>query len=149
MSRPRLVLWALLAAAASALVIERLIVTDQEAIESVLEDAAQDVVRGDDAAMTRRIVEDYDERGKDRAALVKWAHDIWQRSQMRSLHVEVVETKVSGDRAAARIVVRPGPSFAGAPMGGLRLGGRIDLRRTHEGWRIEGVAPDDPSILAR
>ena len=144
MSRTRLALLVLVGAAALGFAIERWIVTDAEAIERVLEDAAQDVVRGDDGALTARIVEDYAERGKDRAGLVAWARDLWRRSGARTMELDVGDTKVDGDRAAARVVVRPGMPWAGA-----RLGGRIDLRRTNDGWRIEGVAPDDAAYLPR
>ena len=129
---------------AAAFAVERLVVTDAEAVERTLEDAAAAVTRGDWAAFTAAVVDDFADRGQDKASFVAWAQDLWRRSQAKSVEVDVGDVRVEGDRAAARVVVRPG-----VPWAGVRVPGRVDLVRAGDGWRIESVAADDTSWLRR
>lgn len=142
MTRFRWILLIAVGVLALAWAVERLIVTDGEAIEALLEGQASVIVRGEWDALEKTIVEDYDERGKNRAGLVSWVRDTWQRSGARSLDVHVEETRVEGDRARARVTVSPG-----MPFGGMRVSGSVELRRTEDGWRIASVAPDDSRWL--
>lgn len=142
-SRSRLLAVAVLAAAA-AFAVERLVVTDAEAVERTLEDAADAVTRGDWTAFAAAVADDFADRGQDKAAFVAWAQDLCRRSQAKSVGVDVEDVRVEGDRAAARVVVRPG-----VPWAGLRVPGRVDLVRVGDDWRIEAVAPDDASWMRR
>lgn len=142
-SRPRLLAVAVLAAAA-AFAVERLVVTDAEAVERTLQDAAAAVTRGDWDAFAASVADDFADRGQDKGGFVAWAKDLWARSHAKSVEVDVGDVRVEGDRAAARVVVRPG-----APWAGVRVPGRVDLVRAGDGWRVESVAADDTTWLRR
>ena len=144
MTRSKLLLLAVVGAVALAFLIERLIVTDGEAITSLVADDVSAILRDDWDAVTRSIDDDYSERGRDRAQLVAWARDLWGRVQTRALSIDVQEIRVAGDHAAARIVVRPG-----GRLSGLEFAGRLEFVRRRDGWRIDGVAADDASLLER
>jgi hypothetical protein len=143
-TRTRLALAVLAFLALAAWGLERLVVTDREAIVALLEGAETSVVREDWDAVAGAIAEDYAERGLDRDGAVAWVRDLWRRSAMKSLTLDVDDLRVEGDRAAARVTVRPG-----LPFGGTRFGGRVDLERRPGGWRITGMAPDDTGFLPR
>jgi hypothetical protein len=143
-TRSRLVLAVLAVAALAAWGIERLVVTDREAIEALLDGARASVLREDWDGIRDVIADDYAERGLDRDGAVSWIRDLWRRSQMKSLTLTIDEVRVEGDRAAARVTVSPGLPFAGA-----RFGGRVELERRTGGWRITGMAPDDTGFLPR
>jgi hypothetical protein len=144
LTRPRLVLLAALAAVVVGVVVERLIVTDREAITATIEDDAAAVSRDDWDAVARTIADDYSEGGRDKAALIEWARRLWRSSGAARVSIDVGDIRVEGDHAAARIVVRPG-----SRLSGFEFPGRLDFVRTHDGWRIDGVAADDPSLLHR
>ena len=131
----------LLAALAVALVVERLVVTDREAIFELIGDAAAAVSRDDWDAVGRSIDEAYSARGRDKEALLAWARERWRKSSMRVLILEIVEVQVDGDRASARVVAWPGTRFSG-----FAYPGRVDLVRRDDGWRIDAVAADDPTL---
>jgi len=141
-TRTRLVLALAAIAALAAWGIERLVVTDREAIEALIEGARAAVVRGDGPALESMLADDYAERGLDRAGAIAWIQRLWRRSQLSALTVDVEDVRVEGDRAAARVTVSPTMGF-----GGTRFGGRVDLERRAAGWRITGIAPDDAAFL--
>jgi hypothetical protein len=141
-TRTRLVLALAAIAALAAWGIERLVVTDREAIEALIEGARTAVVRGDWPALESTLADDYAERGLDRAGAIAWIQRLWRRSQLSALTVDVEDVRVEGDRAAARVTVSPTMGF-----GGTRFGGRVDLERREAGWRITGMAPDDAAFL--
>ena len=130
--------------AAAAWAIEHLIVTDREAIETLLAGAHGSVEREDWDGLAAAIAPDYAERGMDREKAVGWIRDLWRRSHMKSADLTVDDVRVDGDRAAARVTIRPGLG-----LGGWRFGGRVDVERRPEGWRITGMAPDDSTYLPR
>lgn len=124
--------------------LERLVVTDREAVESALARAASAVSHDDWAGLSAAIADDYDERGRDRAALVSWIRGLKERHRPRGVELDVLDPTVEGDHAAARVVVRPGPPYVG-----VRVEGRVDLLRTADGWRISGITAGEASILGR
>jgi len=130
-----------LAALGLALVVERFVVTDREAIFELIGDAAAAVSRDDWEAVGRSIDDAYSVRGRDKEALLAWARERWRKSSMRVLVLEIGEVKVDGDRATARVVAWPGTRFSG-----FAYPGRIDLVRRDDGWRIDGVTADDPAL---
>jgi hypothetical protein len=141
-TRTRLVLALAAIAALAAWGVERLVVTDREAIEALIEGARTAVVRRDWPALESMLAEDYAERGLDRAGAIAWIQRLWQRSRLTALSVEVDDVRVEGDRAAARVTVSPTMGF-----GSAQFGGRVDLERREEGWRVTGMAPDDAAFL--
>ncbi len=124
--------------------LERLIVTDAEAIETVLENAAKAVSKSDWDALAATIDEEYAERGRDKKAFVAFVRATYERYHPAGVGVEVADTTVEGDHAATRVIVKPG-----APYGGMRIGGRVEFVRSPEGWRISGVASDELNVLGR
>jgi len=123
--------------------IERLIVTDREAIETLVEGAAKAVSKGDWGGFAAAIDDAYAERGQDKKDFVAWVRTTYDRYHPGDVGVEVADTTVEGDHAATRIVVKP--SFPA----GYRFGGRVELVRSPDGWRIAGVASDELKILGR
>ena len=124
--------------------VERLVVTDREAIEASLEGAARSVSKGDWGAFAATIDEAYAERGQDKQAFVAWVRTTYDRYHPAGVGIEVADTTVDGDHAATRIVVKPG-----APYNGMRIGGRVEFVRSPDGWRISGVASDELKFLGR
>lgn len=142
--RPRLALLALAAAALVAVVAERLVVTDREAIETLLVCAADDVSHGRWQALEAVIDEAYAERGRDRAAFVAFLRRSYELARPDGVGVDVFETNVDGDQATTRVVVNPGP-----PYRGVTIGGRVELSRRPDGWRIVRVAEETTRFLGR
>ena len=143
-TRLRLLLGILAMAALAAWGIERLVVTDAEAVEALLAADEAAIRSGDWDTVRTSIAPEYEERGRDREAIVRWARDLWKASRATTLSIRTDDVRVEGDRAAARVTVSPG-----SPWTGQRFGGRVDLERTPEGWRIVGIAPDDARFLGR
>lgn len=140
----RLLLAAAAGLALAAWGVERLVVTDREAIERVLEDAAADVSKRDWDAFAAAVDDGYAERGRDKQAFVGWVRGLYESRHPAGVGVDVADTTVDGDRAATRVVVKPG-----APYAGIRVNGRVEFVRTPAGWRISGVATDDLGFLGR
>jgi hypothetical protein len=142
LTRPRLLLVALVAAAGLAWLVARLVVTDAEAVTAVLETAADDANRGDWDAVTAAFDDDFREAGRDRTAYVAWVRGVWRSASLRAIALDVLDVRVEGDQAAARVEVRLSPSSFKVP-------GRVDLERRGDTWRIVRAAPDNPSYLGR
>jgi hypothetical protein len=124
--------------------VERLVVTDREAIESLLETSAAAVSRDDWAAFEATIDDAYAARGRDKRAFVAFVRGLKERHKPAGVGIEIGDTAVAGDQAAAHVVVKPG-----APYVGLRVGGRVDVVRSPGGWRIVAVSEDEPGFLGR
>jgi len=142
LSRSRQILLIAVAVAGLAWLVERLIVTDREAITSIIEDDAAAVTRDDWDAVARTIDDAYEERGRDKAALLAWARGLWRLTPAKPLVIDVGDIRVDGDRAAARVIVRPG-----SRLSGLAFPGRVEFVRRSDGWKVDGIASDDPSLV--
>ena len=69
---PRRIALAVLALGVLAFAIERLVVTDREAVTALLEEATAAVSKSDWEGLSRTLDEEYSERGRDRAAFVSY-----------------------------------------------------------------------------
>ena len=141
---PRRILVVILVLWAVGFGVERLVVTDREAIESLLERAAASVSHDDWDGFATALADDYAERGRDKKAFVAFVRGLKERHKPQGVGIDIGDPKVEGDRATTQVVVKPG-----APYIGTRIGGRVELLRTKDGWRISGVVEDETNFLGR
>ena len=134
MTRRSIVLAALVGAAVVAWGVERLIVTDREAIETVVERGARAVERGDWDGVAS-IFDDVEIEGaRDKAQVVRMLRGYWETSGATSVSAEILDFQVSGDRASARVRARPGGR-------GFAYGeGVVSWVRRPDGWKATGIA---------
>jgi uncharacterized protein DUF4440 len=133
-TRRSIVLLGVVAAAVLAWGIERLIVTDREAIEAAVERGARAVERGDWDAVASIFDDEAIEGGRSKSDLVKYVKSSWAASGATSLSAEVLDLTVSGDRASSRIRARPGGR-------GLAYGeGVVSWVRRGDGWKATGIS---------
>ena len=134
MTRRTIVGLGVLCAALAAWGIERLIVTDKEAIEAIVEAGARAVERGDWDAVAAIFDDEVVVGGKDKRDAVKRLRAYWEASGATSLSTEVRDLVVSGDQASARIRAWPGGR-------GLAYGeGTVTWVRRPGGWKATGIA---------
>lgn len=140
MSRPRLLLLILLAVGGIAWLVERLVVTDAEAIGSAVTRLASSASAKDWEAFEALLADDFDSPWGDRAKFTRMLAELMKRYDVKDTGVRLGDVTVRGDRGAAAVTALPG-----APFQGLRVQGRVDLVRTDDGWRVVGVTSDDAS----
>jgi ketosteroid isomerase-like protein len=114
--------------------VERLIVTDAEAVEAVVEQAADAVKQGDFAALADLLDMDYKGEGGDKDGAIAYAQRIWGQWRPMGLRAAVGQVEVNGDEASAPTMVRG--QVLGRPFG-IRVG--FGLKRTDDGWRISSA----------
>jgi hypothetical protein len=115
-------------------VVERLVVTDLEAIEGTIEAATEACQRGDFAALRELLTEDFrQEDGTDVEKSLVQAERAYRVYKPRGLECDVKETQIAGDEARVAVRVR-----ALNPYGGFDV--RLTLRREGKAWRISGAA---------
>jgi len=134
--RPRIPVWLglLVVLAGLAFLIERLIVTDEEAVEALIEDAARAVREGDFEALTALLAPDFEAEGREREAAVAWISTLKRRWRPLGLEVEVREVVVEGDTAKAPVLVSM--TVMARPV---RFLVEVDSRQTDRGWRMSGA----------
>ncbi|MGE0192529.1 MAG: nuclear transport factor 2 family protein [Planctomycetota bacterium] len=127
--------WSLLLLVGFAWGIERLVVTDAEAIEQVLEDAAKSFDRKDFAALGALLHEDFVQDGTPREQALARLEALSKRFGPLGTSVDVSDIRVDDDEATSRVTVR-----VRALGQVLPLEGRVTLRRDGDGdWRIRGA----------
>lgn len=142
LTHPRLLLAAVVALAGLAWLVERLVVTDPEAVAAVLDEVADAASRGDWDAVAAAIDDDFLEAGRGKDAFLAWAKGQWSRANLRAIALDVRDVRVEGDQAAARVEATLQP-YA------VRVPGRVDLARRGDAWRIVRAAPDNPAFFGR
>lgn len=139
----------LLALLGLGVLVERLIVTDREAVEAVLEEAVSAFEAGDLERLGGLIDETYLAAGRDRARVVAYAETVRRLYRPSQTSVHVQEVTVEGDDAKARLRV-----WTLVTPGRIPVDLEVRLRRRPQGWRIAGAevrgfggaglaAPDD------
>jgi len=136
-TRTRLVLLLVLAAGGLAWLVERLIVTDAEAIESTVERLAAHASTGRWADFEALLSDDFDSPWGDKGKFPKAVADLMKRFDVKTAAVTCGQITVRGDRGAAAVTVRGSGAAAGFPVPG-----RVDLVKTSDGWRVEAVTSD-------
>ena len=125
---------AVIAAAGLAFLVERLVVTDREAIASLPEEARGAVSRGDATDARDALDDSFADGDRDADAFVAWVMGLRRQHAPRGIDLEVLEIAISGDVAAARVRVT---SDVAVPYGyRMAVEGRVQLVRRAEGWRI-------------
>jgi hypothetical protein len=137
MPRLRTSLAVLLLLAGLVVLVERLIVTDAEAIETVVEEAADAAGRGDVDGLLARLDETYQAEGRDREAVAAYVGQLQKIYRPTSVDARVDDVDVEGDQATAKVRFRAG--VAGRPF---LVKAEVRLVRRSGGWRIRGVVPE-------
>ncbi len=140
MTRPRLVLLLLLATGGLAWLVERLIVTDAEAIESTMTRLATTASARDWEAFEALLGDEFESAWGDRGKFPRAVAELMKQYDVKDAEVTCGEITVRGDRGAASVTILPG-----APFRGFRVPGRADLVRTTDGWRLVGITSDLPT----
>jgi hypothetical protein len=141
-TRTRLVFAAVALVGGLAWLVERVVVTDAEAVEAVLERAADDASRGAWDAVADAFDDEYQANGRDKAAFLAWAKAQWTRAALRAITVDVLDVRVEGERAVARVDARVQPYAQRVP-------GTVDLERRDGAWRIVRLSPDSTVFFGR
>lgn len=132
MPRPGLTLLLLAAAVVGGfLLVDALVVTDEEAVEALVDDAADAVRRGDFEAFAALLATEYAGEGGDQAGAVRRARRAAADADVEGLRATLLDLEVDGDRA--RGPVKVAGSFLGT-SGAVSLD--VGFLRTPEGWRI-------------
>ncbi len=132
MRRPALLLGLLAVLAVGVVVlVDALVVTDEEAIEAVVDQAAAAVRKGDFKALRALLADDYEGEGGDAEGAVGRARRGWEDLGGENLHADLLDLSVQGDEAQG--VVKIGGSLLGRP-GAASL--HVGFQRIAEGWRI-------------
>ncbi len=128
----------LLVAAGVGIGLERLIVTDAEAVEDVVVEATKAVDRGDFEAFGRLLSPTYRGEGGTRDGAVARVRKAWRADGPRALASTVIGVQVDGDAARAQVNVR------GFFLGRLFLF-RLDVGfvREADGWRVASAEVRD------
>jgi hypothetical protein len=127
----------LLLVAGLVVAIERLIVTDEEAVEDALLGAVDAVGAGDFDALLEAIHPGYEAGGRDREELVAYVRSLWRLYAPRDLSADVEQvTFEDDDTATARMRVRAWS--AGRPWLVVL---DVDLLSDDDAWRIRSVRP--------
>jgi hypothetical protein len=127
----RILVLALVAAPATALLIERLVVTDEEAVTVRIEAASAAVANRDFAALRDALDEEYAADGRDREAAARYVEAQVRRYEPTSLAVDVRDVVVHGDVATAKAVLTGRTSLYGDS-----IVVEVSLRKRPDGWRI-------------
>jgi len=129
--RPSLWLGVLLLAAGLVYLVERLIVTDAEAVQALVERAAEAVREGDFEALAGTLGAEFTVEGRTGQEAVDWIRKLKRNYRPLGLEVEVGEVEVSEDRAMAptqvsmTVLARP-----------VRFDAAVHCQNTNGEWRI-------------
>jgi hypothetical protein len=132
---PRTVVAALVLAPAAALLIERIVVTDREAVTTVIEGAVGAVANRDFVALRDALDEEYSAEGRDRDEAARYVESQVRRYEPSDVGVDVRDVAVNGDTATARAVLRARLVYR------QRIDVEVRLRRRPDGWRVTSAVP--------
>lgn len=111
--------------------IERLIVTDAEAIENLARDVGVAIEAQRFEALEDFLHEEFTYRGRDRAETIEFVRGLVRKYKPMGVQIVVYEVEVEGDDARAKGVVS-GTAY-GRPA---RVPVDATFRRTEDGWRL-------------
>jgi len=136
--RSRRTVWITLAVCCGQIVMQKLVVTDREAIRAMVEAMANAVQQGDVAALADHFAEDLQfEKDRDKEAVVQHAREILQRYEIHNARVSGFRIDVSEDDATATFQAMADVRNGSAEMS-YNTPTRWDLkcRRESDGWRV-------------
>ena len=117
--------------------IERLIVTDAEAIEALGETVATAMEERDFEALDSLLDEAFQYRGRDRAETLKHVRSLLSKYKPTGIQIQLQQIEVDEDRATAKGVIL-GQAY-GRPA---QFQMDVVLQRTEEGWKLLEVKGD-------
>ena len=129
--RPSLWLGVLLGVGGLVLLVERLIVTDAEAVDALVQRAAEAVREGDFEALAATLGAGFTVEGRTGEEALDWIRKLRRNFRPLGIEAEVGEVEVSEDRALAPTVVSM--TVMARPV---RLRAAVHCRRGEDGWRI-------------
>ncbi len=118
--------------------IERLIVTDAEALQAVANDAAAALRDRDWDHLEGLLTVDFTHDGRDRAATVAYARTLVMRYRPVGVRIGLTEIQVQDDDAEARAIIEA--TVLGRPAGRAV---HVRFRRTAGGWRLCEIEGDE------
>ncbi len=129
----RLSLWlgVLLLVGGAAFLLERLVVTDAEAVEALVERAADAVRDGDFEALAATLGAEFRVEGRAGEEAVAWIRKLRRNYRPLGIEAEVGDVEVAGDRAVAPTVVSM--TVLARPV---RLGAAVHCRLIDGQWLI-------------
>jgi len=135
--RSRRRVWITLAVCAGLIVMQKLVVTDREAIRTMVEAMAQAVQEGDVQALGEHFADDLtfeSDRGKQ--AVLQRARAVLQQYEIHNARVSGFRIEVNGDDAA--VSFQAVADVRGGPEAHYKTPTRWDLkcRREPAGWRV-------------
>jgi hypothetical protein len=138
--RPAVIVAVLVLAAAAAVLVDRLVVTDREAVRARVEAAFDAAKRGDWAAFADALDDDAEWGGRGKEAAVARARRLAGSVPSNAWRLTIDEVTVDGGRATVRGRV----SLAGGGVlgQGFEAGGRATLVERDGAWRIASVSED-------
>lgn len=114
--------------------LDRWIVTDREAIETLVEQATEAARAGDFGALGEMLDDDYEGKGGSRDGALRLVKSLWATWKPVSLDTDLGEIQVDGDRADAPMTVTG--QVLGRPLA-LKLGTTYVKRE--DGWKLAGA----------
>jgi ketosteroid isomerase-like protein len=129
--RPSLWLGVLLVVGGLVLLVERVIVTDAEAVEALVQRAAEAVREGDFEALAATLGAGFTVEGRTGKEALDWIRKLRRNYRPLGIDAEVGEVEVSEDRAVAPTVVSM--TVMARPV---HLRAAVHCRRAEDGWRI-------------
>jgi hypothetical protein len=121
-----------------ALLVERLIVTDGEAVQGLVDDAAEAVREGDFQGLRGMLAESYRGEGRTPDGAVDRVKGLWKVFRPSGLSAQTLEVEVEGDRARAPVNVR------GAVAGrAFVVSLDVEFVREEGGWKVAAALPRD------
>lgn len=135
--RPSLWLGVLAVVAGLVLLVERLIVTDAEAVEALIERAAEAVRQGDFEALADTLEADFTVDGRTGEEALTWIRRLYRNFRPLGIEVEIGEIEVVDDRAMAPTVVSM--TVMARPF---RFAASVHCQRTDGDWRIVSAILD-------
>ena len=130
-TRPSIWLGALLALLGLGFLVERLVVTDAEAVEALVERAAESVREADFEALAATLDPEFTVEGRTGDEAVAWIRKLQRNYRPLGIEVEIGEIEVHEDRAMAptevsmTVMARP-----------LSFRAAVHCRKVDGAWRI-------------
>lgn len=114
--------------------LDRMIVTDREAIETLVETATEAARAGDFEALAEALDDDYQGKGGSRDGALRLVKSLWATWKPMNLDTDLGEIEVDGDHAEAPMTVTG--QVLGRPLA-LKL--RTTFRKRDKGWKLAGA----------
>jgi hypothetical protein len=135
--RPSLWLGALLLIGGLVFLVERLIVTDAEAVEALVEQAAEAAREGDFEALGALLMPEFTVEGRTGKEAVDWIRKLRRNYRPLGIEVEVGDVQVAEDRSRAPTLVSM--TVMARPV---RFRAAVHCQRIDGGWRIAAAILD-------